>query len=63
MNAFLTAYRTELIDAMNSIDPAEFQKFIDILLDVYRQRPQVFIAGRRTGHLQLLCLRLWQRTR
>ncbi|MEA4897126.1 MAG: SIS domain-containing protein [Christensenellaceae bacterium] len=45
MNAFLTAYRTELIDAMNSIDPAEFQKFIDILLDVYRHDRQVFIAG------------------
>ena len=45
MKELLDAYRAELIDAIRAIDETEFQKAIDVLLDVYRRDRQVFIAG------------------
>ena len=45
MKALLDAYRAELIQEINAIDEQEFAKAIDILLDVYKNDGQVFIAG------------------
>ena len=45
MKAFMDAYRAELIDELNKLDAAEFQKFIDLLVEAYRADRQVFIVG------------------
>ena len=45
MNTFLDSYRGELIDEINRIDPAEFQKLIDLLVSAYRSDRQVFVVG------------------
>lgn len=45
MKALLDAYRAELIQEINAIDETEFAKAIAILLDVYKNDGQVFIAG------------------
>ena len=41
----MDAYRAELIDELNKLDAAEFQKFIDLLVEAYRADRQVFIVG------------------
>lgn len=45
MKAMLDAYRAELIPEIEKIDDVEFGKAIEILLDVYKNDRQVFIAG------------------
>ena len=45
MDRFLDSYRGELIHEINSIDPAEFQKLIDLLVSAYRDDRQVFVVG------------------
>ena len=45
MQALLDAYRKELIGAIESLDTAEFAKFIDLLVGAYRSDNQVFIVG------------------
>ena len=45
MNTFLDSYRSELIDEINHIDPAEFQKLINLLVNAYRSDRQVFVVG------------------
>lgn len=45
MKEFLNAYCQELSDELFKLDAAEFQKAIDILVDVYKRDGQVFIAG------------------
>lgn len=41
----LASYRSELIDNINKMDEAEFQKIIDILLDAYKNNRQILIMG------------------
>ena len=45
MNPVLDAYREELISEIQKIDTVEFQKWIDILLDAYKNDRQIFLAG------------------
>ena len=45
MNPVLDAYREELISEIQKIDTIEFQKWIDILLDAYKNDRQIFLAG------------------
>ena len=45
MNAFLDTYRAELIEEINKLDPVEFEKMIQLLVDAYRGDHQVFIVG------------------
>lgn len=45
MNKFLDNYRVELINEINAIDPAEFQKLIDLLVSAYRNDRQIFVVG------------------
>ena len=45
MQAHLDAYRKELIEEINKIDAAEFQKFIDLLVEAYRGDRQIFVVG------------------
>jgi D-sedoheptulose 7-phosphate isomerase len=41
----ITAYETELIDAVRKIDPAQVGKALDILMEAYRADKQVFVFG------------------
>ena len=41
----LDAYRAELIEHINRVDAKQFQAFIKILLNAYREDKQVFIMG------------------
>lgn len=45
MKEFLEGYRRELFPAIEAIDPAEFQKVVDLLAQTYRADRQVFIMG------------------
>lgn len=45
MKAMMNAYCKELSEELFKLDENEFQKLIDILLDVYKRDAQVFIAG------------------
>ncbi|MEG1570293.1 MAG: SIS domain-containing protein [Clostridia bacterium] len=41
----LDAYRTELIEHINRVDAAQFEAFVQILLNAYHQDKQIFIMG------------------
>ena len=45
MKEFMEAYCDELCAQLHALDEKEFEKLIDLLLDVYRRDGQVFIAG------------------
>ncbi len=41
----LAAYRQELVEHINKIDPAAFQQMIDIILEAYKKDKTIFIMG------------------
>ncbi|MEG0512221.1 MAG: SIS domain-containing protein [Clostridia bacterium] len=41
----MDAYRTELIEHINRVDAAQFEAFVQILLNAYHQDKQIFIMG------------------
>ncbi len=45
MNTFLEAYRKDLFPAIEAIDPVEFQKVVDLLIEAYRGDKQIFMMG------------------
>ena len=45
MKEFLEQYRRELFPAIESIDPAEFQKAVDLIAQAYREDKQIFVMG------------------
>ncbi len=45
MKDFMLSYADTLNEVIHGLDPAQFQKIIDILTQAYRQDQQVFIAG------------------
>lgn len=45
MKEFLETYRRALFPAVEAIDPAEFEKAIDLLVQTYRADRQVFVMG------------------
>lgn len=45
MKEFLEHYRKDLFSVIESIDPVEFQKVVDLLAQAYRADKQVFIMG------------------
>lgn len=45
MNAFLDTYREDLFPAIEMIDPEEFQRTVDLLIEAYRGDKQVFLMG------------------
>jgi D-sedoheptulose 7-phosphate isomerase len=45
MKTYIEGYTAAVSDAMNKIDPAQFEKIIAILAEAYRNDKQVFIAG------------------
>lgn len=45
MKEFLDQYRRELYGAVDTIDPAEFQKAVDLIARAYREDRQIFVMG------------------
>lgn len=45
MKSFLDAYRAELVQEIDRLDAAEFEKLIKLLTDAYRGDRQVFVVG------------------
>lgn len=45
MNTYLDRYRQDLFPAIEMIDPMEFQKVVDLFIQVYREDKQIFIMG------------------
>ncbi|MEG0269340.1 MAG: SIS domain-containing protein, partial [Clostridia bacterium] len=41
----MDAYRAELIEHINRVDAAQFEAFVQILLNAYHQDKQIFIMG------------------
>ena len=42
---YLDDYKRQLTEAINGIDPAQFEQIVGLLADAYRQDKQVFIMG------------------
>jgi D-sedoheptulose 7-phosphate isomerase len=45
MKAFIDGYNAAIKDALDKLDPQQFEKIISILIDAYKNDRQVFIAG------------------
>ena len=45
MRELMSRYSAELIDAIHKLDPSEFGKAVEILLNAWKQDRQVFVTG------------------